>query len=119
MQGSTLSDVTSRVRYRITGNASFVREVMTSSPVSPYGSTSPVSGSMISGIKWSSKIWRPFYTGNHRPRNRRGASVWRNRRTGHYLSYKRGISGDSIPDPGCHLTQCGTLHMRADALSYE
>src|SRR5262245_32893320 len=37
------------VRYRTTGNASFVRDVNTSSPRSPSRSTAPVSGSITSG----------------------------------------------------------------------
>ena len=47
--GSTVSREMSRVRYRISGWPSLAKFVMTSSPSSPYGSTSPVSGSMISG----------------------------------------------------------------------
>ena len=43
------SAVRSRVRYRMTGMASLVSEVNTSSPVCPSGSTSPPAGSMISG----------------------------------------------------------------------
>ena len=43
------SRVRSRVRYRTTGIACLVSEVKTSSPFAPSGSTSPVSGSTISG----------------------------------------------------------------------
>ena len=43
------SRVRSRVRYRMTGIASLVSVVNTSSPSAPSGSTAPVKGSMISG----------------------------------------------------------------------
>ena len=46
----------SPVRYRITGCACLVGVVRTNSPISPSGSGSPVSGSTISGRKWSSKM---------------------------------------------------------------
>ena len=41
--------VRSRVRYRMIGMACLVSEVKTSSPSSPSGSASPVSGSITSG----------------------------------------------------------------------
>ena len=43
------SEVISRVRYRISGVASLVSVVITSSPTSPGSSCSPVCGLMISG----------------------------------------------------------------------
>ena len=46
--GSTVSREMSRVRYRISGWPSLAKFVMMSSPSSPYGSTSPVSGFTIS-----------------------------------------------------------------------
>ena len=49
----------SRVRYLRSGKASLVMEVNTSSPLLPSGRTSPVSGSMISAIKWSSFMCMP------------------------------------------------------------
>ena len=60
-----ISRVRSRVRYRITGHASLVSEVMTSSPISPSGSTSPLAGSMISGKKWSSQMCNPSLLSAH------------------------------------------------------
>lgn len=48
-----------RVQYRMSGNASLEMLVNASSPISPSGSTSPVSRSMISGIKWPSLICNP------------------------------------------------------------
>jgi hypothetical protein len=43
------SRVRSRVRYRMTGMASFVSDVNSSSPCSPAPSTSVVNGSITSG----------------------------------------------------------------------
>ena len=63
--GSGIRREMSRVRYRMSGNASLVIVVKTSSPFSPYGSTFPVSGSMISGMKWSSKTCSPCFSSRH------------------------------------------------------
>ena len=49
----------------MSGNASLVRVVITNSPISPSGRTSPVSGSMISGRKWSSSMCSPDWASTH------------------------------------------------------
>lgn len=59
LHGSYISLVISPVRYLTIGSASFPRQVTTSSPLSPGGRTSSVSGSIISGINQSSLICIP------------------------------------------------------------
>ncbi len=51
--------VMSPVRYRITGDAFFLSVVRTNSPSLSWGNTLPVSGLMISGKTYSSKICNP------------------------------------------------------------
>ena len=64
-QGSVVTEPMSPVRYRISGWASLRRVVKTSSPSSPSGSGSPVSGSTTSTRKWSSWTCSPSRASRH------------------------------------------------------